>query len=87
MIELVEKQGFEKARIHVLATLTRLKQICCHYYSKEEVESEILKSMKCNGALANTNRGKHKTVIFSQYTQMLRIIKKNFKNKGFFTLI
>ena len=28
--KLVAKEGFDKVRIHVLATLTRLKQICCH---------------------------------------------------------
>ncbi|MCE2981930.1 MAG: SNF2-related protein, partial [Parachlamydia sp.] len=28
--QLVKKEGFDRVQIHVLATLTRLKQICCH---------------------------------------------------------
>jgi len=30
LVKLVEKEGFDRVQIHVLATLTRLKQICCH---------------------------------------------------------
>ena len=37
---LVKKEGFDKVQIHVLATLTRLKQICCHpaIFAKEKAE-------------------------------------------------
>ncbi len=36
--QLVKKEGFDKVQIHVLATLTRLKQICCHpaIFAKEK---------------------------------------------------
>jgi SNF2 family DNA or RNA helicase len=39
--QLVKRDGFDKVQIHVLATLTRLKQICCHpaIFAKETVES------------------------------------------------
>ncbi|HEY5259866.1 MAG TPA: DEAD/DEAH box helicase, partial [Rhabdochlamydiaceae bacterium] len=30
LVKLVERDGFDRVQIHVLATLTRLKQICCH---------------------------------------------------------
>ncbi len=40
LIKLVEREGFDKVQIHVLATLTRLKQICCHpaIFAKEKPE-------------------------------------------------
>ena len=39
--QLVKKEGFDKVQIHVLATLTRLKQICCHpaIFAKDKAES------------------------------------------------
>ena len=35
-----KSEGFDKVQIHVLATLTRLKQICCHpaIFAKEKAE-------------------------------------------------
>ena len=40
LTKLVERDGFDKVQIHVLATLTRLKQICCHpaIFAKDDVE-------------------------------------------------
>jgi SNF2 family DNA or RNA helicase len=40
LVKLVERDGFDKVQIHVLATLTRLKQICCHpaIFAKEKAE-------------------------------------------------
>lgn len=108
--ELVEKDGFDKARLHVLATISKLKQICCHPHlvlsqrraiekaeagsddqegeqfettevelfdsslgSKYELLMEILESLVSNG---------RKTVVFSQYTKMLQIIRADLENKG-----
>ena len=38
--QLVKREGFDRVQIHVLATLTRLKQICCHpaIFAKEQAE-------------------------------------------------
>ena len=49
LVTLVERDGFDKVQIHVLATLTRLKQICCHpaIFAKEKAEPGILQNMKC----------------------------------------
>src|SRR6185503_11669210 len=40
LVKLVERDGFDRVQIHVLATLTRLKQICCHpaIFAKEKAE-------------------------------------------------
>jgi SNF2 family DNA or RNA helicase len=85
LTRLVSKEGFEKVQIHVLATLTRLKQICCHpgIFAKEEREEgdsakyelllELLDTLMASG---------HKTVIFSQYTRMLQIMRDDFTARG-----
>jgi SNF2 family DNA or RNA helicase len=40
LVKLVQRDGFDRVQIHVLATLTRLKQICCHpaIFAKEKAE-------------------------------------------------
>lgn len=78
--QLVKKEGFDKVQIHVLATLTRLKQICCHpaIFAKEDVESgDSAKYDMLMELLQSLIDGKHKTVIFSQYTRMLNIIRND----------
>lgn len=83
--QLVKKEGFEKVQIHVLATLTRLKQICCHpaIFAKDHPEPgdsakydlllELLETIQATG---------QKTIIFSQYTKMLAIMREDFHKKG-----
>lgn len=85
LVKLVERDGFDKVQIHVLATLTRLKQICCHpaIFAKEKAEAgdsskyemllELLQTLVESG---------HKTVIFSQYTRMLQIMREDFEQRG-----
>jgi len=85
LTKLVERDGFEKVQIHVLATLTRLKQICCHpaIFAKEKVESgDSAKYEMLLELLQSLVEGNHKTVIFSQYTRMLQIMKEDFSQKG-----
>lgn len=82
---LVDKEGFNKVRIHVLATLTRLKQICCHpgIFSQERIkEGDSAKYEMLKDLLSSLISGDHKTVIFSQYTKMLNIMRKDFKKSG-----
>lgn len=82
---LVEKEGFDKVQIHVLATLTRLKQICCHpaIFAKEKAESgDSAKYEMLLELLQTLVEGHHKTVIFSQYTRMLQIMREDFEQRG-----
>lgn len=82
---LVRKEGFEKIQIHVLATLTRLKQICCHpaIFAKEKAEAGDSAKYEMLFELLNTLiEGKHKIVIFSQYTRMLKIIREDLEQEG-----
>lgn len=82
---LVKKEGFEKIQIHVLATLTRLKQICCHpaIFAKDQVEQGDSAKYEMLFELLDTLiEGKHKIVIFSQYTRMLKIMRNDLEKKG-----
>jgi len=83
--QLVKKEGFDKIQIHVLATLTRLKQICCHpaIFAKERPEcGDSAKYDMLLELLQTLIGGKHKTVIFSQYTRMLHIMREDFRQQG-----
>ncbi|MCE5319370.1 MAG: DEAD/DEAH box helicase [Parachlamydia sp.] len=83
--QLVKREGFEKCQIHVLATLTRLKQICCHpaIFAKESAEmGDSSKYDMLMELLQTLIEGKHKTVIFSQYTRMLNIMRQDLERMG-----
>lgn len=85
LVKLVERDGFDRVQIHVLATLTRLKQICCHpaIFAKEKAEpGDSAKYEMLLELLQTLMEGGHKTVIFSQYTQMLGIMRSDLEQKG-----
>lgn len=85
LVKLVERDGFDRVQIHVLATLTRLKQICCHpaIFAKEKPEEgDSAKYDMLLELLQTLMEGKHKTVVFSQYTQMLKIMRDDLEQKG-----
>lgn len=82
---LVKKEGFDKVQIHVLATLTRLKQICCHpaIFAKDKAEfGDSAKYDMLIELVQTLIEGKHKVVIFSQYTRMLKIIREDLQQMG-----
>lgn len=83
--QLVKKEGFDRVQIHVLATLTRLKQICCHpaIFAKEVPEAgDSSKYDMLMELLQTLMESKHKTVIFSQYTRMLNIMRNDLEKQG-----
>lgn len=83
--QLVKKEGFDRVQIHVLATLTRLKQICCHpaIFAKERPEiGDSAKYDMLMELLQTLIEGKHKTVVFSQYTRMLNIMREDLQQRG-----
>lgn len=85
LVKLVERDGFDRVQIHVLATLTRLKQICCHpaIFAKEKPEEgDSAKYDMLLELLQTLMEGKHKTVVFSQYTQMLKIMRDDLEQQG-----
>ncbi len=71
----VSERGIKGSTIHVLAALTRLRQICCHPIlvghdaasGKTETLFELLEPLLAEN---------QKVLLFSQFVQMLRILEK-----------
>ncbi|HAO80500.1 MAG TPA: serine/threonine protein phosphatase [Verrucomicrobia subdivision 3 bacterium] len=71
----VAEQGLNKSKMHVLAALTRLRQVCCHpslvgsdtASGKTETLFELLDTLVADG---------QKVLVFSQFVQMLQILEK-----------
>lgn len=83
--QLVKKEGFDRVQIHVLATLTRLKQICCHpaIFAKDKAEmGDSAKYEMLMELLQALIENRNKTVIFSQYTRMLNIMREDLQKQG-----
>jgi hypothetical protein len=74
VMQTVASEGLAKSKIHVLAALTRLRQICCHpqlvgndsVSGKTETLFELLEPLLADG---------QKVLIFSQFVQMLRLLE------------
>jgi SNF2 family DNA or RNA helicase len=72
----VAQRGINGSTIHVLAALTRLRQICCHpnlvgndaASGKTETLLELLEPLLAEN---------HKVLLFSQFVQMLRILERD----------
>ncbi len=82
----IELNGLEKSRMSIFSALLRLRQICCHpkLYDKEHVKGviksgkfEYLKSM-----LEQIIQEKHRVLLFSQFVDMLDIIKGWLERSG-----
>jgi superfamily II DNA or RNA helicase len=72
----VAERGLNRSTMHVLAALTRLRQICCHPQlvgndaasGKTETLFELLEPLLAEN---------QKVLVFSQFVQMLRILEKD----------
>ncbi|MCH6256018.1 DEAD/DEAH box helicase [Puniceicoccaceae bacterium K14] len=92
--ELKEAQGFIKkldtadnanqARFNILASLLRLRQICCHpgliNPSYRDYGSAKLEALKEH--VASLMEEGHKVLVFSQFVEMLNIIKQELDEMG-----
>jgi SNF2 family DNA or RNA helicase len=81
----VDTKGFAKSRIHILAGLTKLRQICNHpalllkSASVEAYESAKLKIFE--ELIDEIIASGRKVVVFSQFTQMLDILQHTLNRK------
>jgi superfamily II DNA or RNA helicase len=72
-----------QSRMHVLAALTRLRQICCHPMlagGKKTLGSG--KTTALFDVLEPLYAGGHKVLVFSQFVEMLKILKGELEEKG-----
>jgi superfamily II DNA or RNA helicase len=80
VMKIVQEQGVAKSKMHVLAALTRLRQICCHPQlvgngsasGKTETLFELLDPLLSEG---------QKVLVFSQFVQMLELMEKECRAK------
>jgi SNF2 family DNA or RNA helicase len=80
VMQTVAEKGLNKSKIHVLAALTRLRQICCHPQlvgndsasGKTETLFELLEPLLAEG---------QKVLIFSQFVQMLKLLETECKQR------
>jgi superfamily II DNA or RNA helicase len=83
---LVSARGFAGARMEILATLLRLRQICCHL--------DLLKLPDLNARYPSAKMelffelldeaidGSHRILVFSQFVSMLQILKRELDERG-----
>ena len=72
-----------QSRMHVLAALTRLRQICCHPMlagGKKSLGSG--KTSSLFEVLEPLYAGGHKVLVFSQFVEMLKILKTELEERG-----
>jgi SNF2 family DNA or RNA helicase len=79
----LEKEGFQKSRIKILAGITRLRQLCCHpslFVEGYEGSSGKLEQLMelAQEALGSGRR----MLIFSQFTGMLAVIRRELSRLG-----
>ena len=80
VMQTVAEKGVARSKIHVLAALTRLRQICCHPQlvgndsasGKTETLFELLEPLLAEG---------QKVLVFSQFVQMLELIERECKER------
>ncbi len=76
LMKKIEKDGIKKSQIHILDGLLRLRQICNHpALVKKDTIYESGKFEEFKDLLIKVVSEKHKVLVFSQFVQMLDIIK------------
>nr|MBP7831314.1 SNF2 helicase associated domain-containing protein [Kiritimatiellia bacterium] len=86
LLDLVAAQGFERSRMEILKTLLRLRQACCHLdlLKLPDLRSEF-PSAKMDlffELLDEALDGGHRVLVFSQFTSMLAILRRELDARG-----
>ncbi|MBV8074302.1 MAG: DEAD/DEAH box helicase [Candidatus Eremiobacteraeota bacterium] len=80
-----DSEGEEKTNIHVLAALTRLRQVCAHPgLLSERYLGEPEASGKFDALLETIDEildGRHKVLVFSSFASMLRIVRDELQRR------
>lgn len=79
----LNKDGFRKNRIKILSGLTRLRQICCHpALFVEGYTGSSAKFDQLLDILSECRRAGKRVLVFSQFTEMLGIIRRELGYQG-----
>lgn len=84
LLKKIDDEGIAKSGLDVLEGLLRLRQICDHPVLVNDSEEQRDSSVKINELIREVteNAGDHKLLIFSQFTQMLHLIRDEFERTG-----
>jgi SNF2 family DNA or RNA helicase len=83
---IVDQQGIENSTVHVLAALTRLRQICAHpgllfpeYLTEPDASAKFEAFLETVDEILS---GGHRLLVFSAFASMLRIMRAEFDRRG-----
>lgn len=84
LLRKIDSDGMGKSGMDVLEALLRLRQICDHPALMTKTTEEERGSVKINELIreVSENAGGHKFLIFSQFTEMLKLIEAGFQDAG-----
>ncbi|MEJ1239263.1 DEAD/DEAH box helicase [Chryseolinea sp. T2] len=84
LLKKIDEEGISKSGLEVLEGLLRLRQICDHPVLVNDNDELRDSSVKINELIREVteNAGHHKLLIFSQFTQMLHLIRDEFEKAG-----
>ena len=84
LLGLVQEQGLGKSKIHVLEALLRLRQAACHpaLLDKSAPDEPSAKLDVLVPYLEELIEEGHKSLVFSQFTSMLSIVKHHLDKRG-----
>ncbi len=80
LLKKIDEEGIEKSGMYVLEGLLRLRQICDHPALVNKTEANEHTSVKIEEIVREVreNSGYNKVLIFSQFTEMLKLIRNEF---------
>lgn len=80
----ITKDNFKNSKIQFLEALLRLRQIACHpaLVNDKYSETPSIKQKVLLDKLIEVSSEGHKSLVFSQYTSMLKHIKEGLKDSG-----
>lgn len=84
LLQKIEEEGIGKSGIYVLEGLLRLRQICDHPLLVKNEAASTHESVKIEELMREIreNSGGHKSLVFSQFTEMLKLISKELEQAG-----
>ncbi len=84
LLKKIDEEGIARSGIDVLEGLLRLRQICDHPALVDKKEYSLKSSVKIEELIREVqeNAGQHKLLVFSQFTQMLKLIEQEFVKAG-----
>ena len=78
LLDNTDDDTLNKSRIRILAELTRIRQICCDpALLFEDYQGTSAKREACMDLIRSAIEGEHRVLVFSQFTSMLALLKRD----------